>query len=489
MRRVTLIVAAVAVGAVTVVVITGSRSPADYRVAAIFDTSGSATVGSRVKIAGVPVGSVESIEIAPGPKARIVMSVPRRFAPFHVDATCRILPEGILSESYVECVPGSTRQRPLTGATPTVPVTRTTVPLSLQTMLNVFRAPTNEHLRLLFDELGIATAGQGENINAILRRANPALTQTRRLMDILNAQSAHLETGITQFDRVLGAVRGKDVRRFVDSAAGFASATAAEQHNVQASIRRLPPLLRAARPGLAAIDAALANGRPLLARLRRSAPALLNATHTVPALMASATPVLQTISSVSDAARPALRAAKPLVKGVDAASRAAAPFSPALNDFLISFRDRGGIEGLMALIYGLANDAAGFDSVSHMVGQAVPALPARCLVQESALGCSAKYDAPGNGIVPANAPSCGPQPGAVWDPPSKCTATLSPLPRKARLPVRKNGNGSGPRTPTRPAPEPKAPTPILRAPTPRVPTPTPAVPDALHELLDYLLGP
>ena len=62
---------------------------------------------------------------------------------------------------------------------PTVPLQRTTVPVSLQDVLDIFSLPVDERLSVLINELGIGTAGRGTDINAILRRANPALDAGR----------------------------------------------------------------------------------------------------------------------------------------------------------------------------------------------------------------------------------------------------------------------------------------------------------------------
>src|SRR5687768_3689159 len=77
--------------------------PASFRVEAVFDTAKGMVPGQTVKIAGVAVGKVRDVRIVPGPKALLSLEIEGRFAPFHADATCRILPEGLITENYVEC--------------------------------------------------------------------------------------------------------------------------------------------------------------------------------------------------------------------------------------------------------------------------------------------------------------------------------------------------------------------------------------------------
>src|SRR5581483_8344409 len=98
---------------------------------------------------------------------------------------------------------------------PTVPLTHTTVPFSLQDVLNVFSAPTDQRLGILISELGIGTAGRGVDINALLRRADPTLVSVDRTLSILNVQRADIAQAVGQTDTVLTqlAVRDSAVRR------------------------------------------------------------------------------------------------------------------------------------------------------------------------------------------------------------------------------------------------------------------------------------
>ncbi len=80
---------------------------ADYKVNAIFDTAKGIIPGQVVKIAGARVGSVDDVTLTEDFKARIEMTVNGRFTPFKSDAACDIQPEGLISERFVQCDPGS----------------------------------------------------------------------------------------------------------------------------------------------------------------------------------------------------------------------------------------------------------------------------------------------------------------------------------------------------------------------------------------------
>src|SRR5260370_41559639 len=68
-----------------------------YRVDAIFDNAKGLIAGQLVKIAGVRVGTVDGVTLTPDYKARIELTLDRRFAPFHADAACPIQPAGLIA--------------------------------------------------------------------------------------------------------------------------------------------------------------------------------------------------------------------------------------------------------------------------------------------------------------------------------------------------------------------------------------------------------
>src|SRR5262249_25069503 len=159
---------------------------------------------------------------------------------------CEILPEGPISENFVQCTPGRSTVplRPGAGDLPTVPLDHTSVPFSLQDVLNVFSVPTDQRLQMLISELGIATAGRGEDLNGLLRRSDPMLAQTDRVLGIVNAQRTEIADAISGTDAILAelAARASQTRAFVDEAASVARTTAAHRTALAASVHDLPSM-------------------------------------------------------------------------------------------------------------------------------------------------------------------------------------------------------------------------------------------------------
>jgi ABC-type transporter Mla subunit MlaD len=427
MRRSTAALGLLVVTVATVVAIaafTSSGSP-PFRFAAVFDDARGMVAGQQVKIAGAVVGTVSAVDLQvdpADPKARIVMSIERRFAPLSADTTCTILPSGLISENYVQCAPGHAPSPLATGpgGLPTVPLKHTTVPFSLQDVLNVFSLPTDQRLGLLISELGIATAGRGADVNALLRRADPALTQSRRVLAILSAQRRSLAAAVGQTDRVVARLASRDgqVRRFVDDAARVAQTTGRHAASLGASVHRLPAMLAAVRPGLRSLAVAAANATPLLDELHASAGGLLRLTTVLPSFTRAGLPAVRTLAAATRSGIPAVAAATPVIAKLLATSAPLKTLATGLDQLLVSSRDTGALEGTLRTAYAFANNTSLYDGVSHILTFMASVSPTCIAGQQGGVsvpGCAHAYTAPEQGQIPVNEPSCGAKSAQWWN--------------------------------------------------------------------------
>jgi ABC-type transporter Mla subunit MlaD len=440
------IVLTAAIAAMVIVVAVGSDSTS-FRVDAVFDTAKSMTAGQVVKIAGAKVGTVTAVNLERTPgggyAALMELSIDRRFSPLHANATCRILPEGLISENYVDCNPGS----PSAGAlpvgpngVPTVALAHTTASASLQDVLNTFSLPTDQRLAFLLDTLGIGTAGRGQDLNAVLLRSNPALTEARNVLSIVDAQNRQIADAVSQTDLVLAqlaANRGQ-VRQFVEKSASVARNTAARSGPLGAGVNRLPRMLDALRGGLRSVERLTSNGVPLLRDLHAAAPGLTHLTGVLPVLTDAALPALRALGAAAATGRRAIRPALPVVSHLETFARQALPVVGSLDSLLRSTRDTGGIEGLMTFLYDYAAFTAPYDQLSHLSNIALTAFP-QCVIantlRQNSPGCRHGYNSPGMGLAPINNPTVNPGP---------LTAAVYKVPgAPAVAPVRRSGNPSG----------------------------------------------
>jgi ABC-type transporter Mla subunit MlaD len=454
-------VGAVLAGALYVNVLRPGASSGDrYRVDVVFDTAKGIVPGQVVKIAGARVGRVADVALTRDHQARLSLDVERRFAPFHANARCTIKPEGLLSENFVQCDPGSSSARPLSGATPTVPVDRTTVPVSLNDLFNIWNVPTRERLRLLVNELGLAGAGRGEDLNALLRRSNPALGSARRVLSILHQQDAELGSAIDATDTISArlAQRPQDLSRLIDSTAKVTARTAARSRQLAQSVQRLPALLSATRPALTRLRATARTARPVLADLRQAGPALARVLRAAPPLARAALPTVDQLGAPLARGRGALNKLRTSSELLDSFSLQAQRTGVPLEQLLTNLRQRGALEYLLSFSYENAALLARFDKYSHM-------LPGFFM----------------GGI-------CS---GFATTPVAGCSSHIGPVVGQAApAKAKRQSAAKRPQAATPPAP---SPTPVSSAagPAPPVDLHNPLKPavDAVKSLLDYLLKP
>jgi ABC-type transporter Mla subunit MlaD len=275
------VAAGIAVGIILLAVVgigLGGKSNSRHQVAIVFDAAKGMVPGQVLKIAGTQAGTVDAIELTAKRQARFVVSVDARFLPFRSDAQCQIRPEALISENYVSCNPGSPSKPPLTsrtGGLQTVPVDHTTTPVSLQDLINLFTVPIGDRVRVLIDELGIGTAGRGDDLNALLRRAKPSLVQAHRLLQVIYTQREAIGTIMREGRRALAdsARQPAQLEALIGRASDVFETIGSHHQQVEDDLKSLPPLLAAASPALHSVDRVADNATPLLrARPDRSVP-------------------------------------------------------------------------------------------------------------------------------------------------------------------------------------------------------------------------
>jgi len=63
-----------------------------------------------VKVAGVKVGKIDSLDVTSDKKAAMVLAIDdKNFQDWRADATCRIRPQSLIGEKFVDCTPTQPR--------------------------------------------------------------------------------------------------------------------------------------------------------------------------------------------------------------------------------------------------------------------------------------------------------------------------------------------------------------------------------------------
>lgn len=531
MRRVAAIALVLAGAAVVVVVaVVLTRAGDDsYRVRAIFDTAFSVIPGEDVKVAGVKVGQIESLHVTPDKKAAVVLRIDKPgFGDFRQDASCIIRPQSLIGEKFVECTPTQPRDPGRKPPPPLqriehgegqgeylLPVANTQRNVDLDLINNIYQLPERQRLTIILNELGAGLAGRGEDLNAVIRRANPALVETDKVLAILRQQNQVLADLARDSDTVLAplAQRRTQVANFIAKARDVSQATAERRGALEANFARLPKFLTELRPTLVRLGALSDEMTPVLEDLDAQAPNINRLVEQLGPLSQAARPAVRSLGDAAVVGTKAMRDIRPITQDVNQLAASSAPLARDLNELLVSLRDTGGIERAMDYLFFQMSAINGFDASGHYLRAGLIINACATYAVEPTIGCLAKFSRGGGArAVAASDGGSGrslylerqdallrgmpidevlrryPEPGGADHAARSDEAQTVPVSRRgADAPIRMPdavlpSSGAAP-TPD-PAPAPSAPE---TQPAPAQSSSAPAT-SATTQLLDYLLG-
>jgi ABC-type transporter Mla subunit MlaD len=269
-----------------------------YELRAAFDETANVGLRSPVRVAGVDVGRVTSVEAAgEGSAASIVtMELDDEALPIGADARLRIRPRIFLEGNFfVDLQPGSPGGPELDSGD-VVPAAQTTAPVQLDQILATLTTDAREDLRTLLQGLGEAVSGQptaaedatqdpavrGETAAAAGNDALRYWPGALRGLAVVNQALLGTEPGdlrrlIAGGQRVTAKLASRE-RQLQDLITNFnvtVAALAARQGDLRATVRALPELLDAANPALDSLNAAFpptrAFAREILPGVRETA--------------------------------------------------------------------------------------------------------------------------------------------------------------------------------------------------------------------------
>ncbi len=272
--------------------------------------------GADFKVAGVPAGTISAINLdKKSLYAVVTVSVTRGgFGQFHQNAFCQSRPESLIGEYFIDCDPG-TSPSPVLKPGSTIPVTHTQSTIPADLVQDVMRLPYRERFTLIVNELGAAAAARSDDLQAALRRAVPALTETDAVLNLLANDSTTLQNLTRDSNSVITALanNSSQVERFVEMANRTATATATQDNNLRLSVKYLPPLLEQLRPAMAELEKTVVANTPVLENLNASSGELDRFFTNLPAFSHSAIPAIKSLGQASVTGKTAVEAALPTV--------------------------------------------------------------------------------------------------------------------------------------------------------------------------------
>jgi ABC-type transporter Mla subunit MlaD len=261
-----------------------------YEVTATFENAATLRADAPVRIAGVNVGKVKSVEPS-GDAAKVTFSVSDEGQPLHSDAQIEIRPRLFLEGNFFLDVKPGTPGSPELEDDGEIPVTQTATAVQLDEVLSALESDNRADLQRLLrgygggltreptaaddrsqdrDVLGETAA---ESLNDAFEYGGDAGRDTAVVNDALIGERPGDLSGLIRaqrdvFER-LGGVEG-ELQDLITNFNTTAGALAAESQSLSRSVAELAPTLEEAQPSLRAVSDALPPLRALALELQPS---------------------------------------------------------------------------------------------------------------------------------------------------------------------------------------------------------------------------
>jgi phospholipid/cholesterol/gamma-HCH transport system substrate-binding protein len=262
--------------------------------------------GQEVRIAGVRVGDVSRAEITPDGRARLTLSLQKRYGAVFDNARAYLRPKSPLNDMYVLLDPGGPPARRLRpGAV--IPVAQTARPIQVDEVLTHLDERSRQALGVLLAESDVAMT-RADALPGGLKATDSMLVNLRPVVEALQTRRALIARITTALSDIATAAGEDDIRlaRLLASARTTLETLSARDADLDATLAQLPDFndqLRRSSQAVAALGAEL---DPALDGVKAASDRL-------PAALAGLTAVVDHLDGTIDRLRPVVDGAGSLL--------------------------------------------------------------------------------------------------------------------------------------------------------------------------------
>jgi phospholipid/cholesterol/gamma-HCH transport system substrate-binding protein len=213
-----------------------------YQVYVPFNEATQLAEQSDVRISGVSVGKVQTIEESPdGKRARATVNIEDRYAPIPKDTRAILRTKTLLGETYVELTPGGSKGPKLHDGD-SLPVANVAESVQLDEIFRTFDARTRSAFQEWMQEASLAIAGQGRSLSTGFAELDPALTEFDRLFRVLDTQRLAVKQLFRNGAVTFRALRGREgqLADLIRNSNAVFQTTARRNRDIEALFRAFP---------------------------------------------------------------------------------------------------------------------------------------------------------------------------------------------------------------------------------------------------------
>ncbi|MCB0829141.1 MAG: MCE family protein [Solirubrobacterales bacterium] len=223
-------------------------SSAGYELKLPLAQTGQLAAQSEVKVSGVSVGRVSSVDLGSGDQADraiVTMEIDPEYAPVPTDTRAILRAKSLLGEAYIELTPGDKAGGTLEEGSE-LPEAQIAQSIQLDEIFRTFDPKTREAFKQGAIDNAIATHGRGDELNQTLGILPGTFNQLTDVLRVLNDQ----EGDVTRLVRNTGVVfdalsrRQGELSGLIRNTNEVFSTTAAREQDLQDFFRVFPTFLR-----------------------------------------------------------------------------------------------------------------------------------------------------------------------------------------------------------------------------------------------------
>jgi virulence factor Mce-like protein len=300
--------------------------PNGYRFHTSFGEATQLAKEADVRISGVSVGKVKSIEPDKQTgRSDAVIELEPKYAPLPKDARAILRQKTLLGETYVELSPGDGRRAGYVPENGTLRASQVSPTVELDEIFRAFDPKTRAAFQNWMQQLALGVKGRGRDINDALGNLAPFAQDTDTILRILQSQSGAVRRLVRNGGEVFGALSERDgqLRELIENSNRVFATTAQRDRALREAFVALPTFERESKTTVDRLTAFARKTDPLVTQLRPAARQL--------------SPTRTDLSALAPDLKALFRDLDPLItaskKGLPAAERFLDELHPVLAEF------------------------------------------------------------------------------------------------------------------------------------------------------------
>jgi phospholipid/cholesterol/gamma-HCH transport system substrate-binding protein len=259
-----------------------------YQIQIPFNEATQLAEQSDVRISGVSVGKVQSIEESPnGKRAQATIDIEDKYAPIPAGTRAILRTKTLLGETYVELTPGSPNGPKLHDGE-TLPLAQVAESVQLDEIFRTFNTRTRAAFQEWLQESALAIEGRGQSLSTAFAEFDPTFTEFDKLFRVLDTQRLAVKQLFRNGAITFRALRGREgqLADLIRNSNAVFQTTARRDKDIEALFRAFPTFEDQSRLTLNRLREFAVNTDPLMKQLVPAAeqlsPTLIAFSHLAP---------------------------------------------------------------------------------------------------------------------------------------------------------------------------------------------------------------